>query len=84
MSEHARDLLLRGRDAVLAKEREEARFYLEWVLSTDSDLDQQTEGVVLQIPVPTDAQRAAALAVVQTALTDRHMCDPETGGGHAA
>ena len=43
MSEHARDLLLRGRDAVLAKEREEARFYLEWVLSTDSDLDQQTE-----------------------------------------
>jgi len=51
---------------------------------TYADLDQQTEGVVLQIPAPTDAQRAAALAVVQTALTDRGMCDRDAGDGHAA
>jgi hypothetical protein len=44
---------------------------------TYSDVDQQTHGVILQIPLPSDEERAAALAAGKTALTDRGMCDPE-------
>lgn len=46
--------------------------------ATYSDLDQETNGVILQIPTPTDEERNAALAAVQTALTDRGMCDHES------
>jgi DNA-directed RNA polymerase subunit RPC12/RpoP len=40
MSEGARDLLVRGIAAAKAKEREEARFFLEWVLRSDADREQ--------------------------------------------
>src|SRR5688500_2079867 len=43
MSSGARDLLIRGRSAALANSREEAKFFLEWVLRTDSDIEQRTE-----------------------------------------
>jgi hypothetical protein len=68
MSEHARDLLLRGRDAVLAKEPAETRFYLEWVLSTDSDIDQQTEAWYLLSQVAaTPAEQRSCLEEVLAA-----------------
>jgi predicted RNA-binding Zn-ribbon protein involved in translation (DUF1610 family) len=43
MSDTARDLLVHGVAAAKANDREQARFYLEWVLRTDADLEQQTE-----------------------------------------
>ena len=43
MSDEARDLLVYGIAAVNANDRDEARFYLEWVLRIDADLDQETE-----------------------------------------
>jgi len=41
MSDSASDLLARGIGAAKAREKDEARFYLEWVLRTDSDRDQK-------------------------------------------
>lgn len=43
MSASARDLLVRGIAAAKAREIEEARFYLEWVLRTDANRQQQIE-----------------------------------------
>src|SRR5215211_5786343 len=43
MSDNARDLLIYGVAAAKADSKEEARNYLEWVLRTDADLDQQAE-----------------------------------------
>jgi hypothetical protein len=43
MSSSARDLLVRGKAAAKAKESEEARFYLEWVLRTDANRHQKIE-----------------------------------------
>ena len=43
MSDEARDLLVYGVAAANANDREEARYYLEWVLRIDADLDQETE-----------------------------------------
>lgn len=43
MSESARDLLVHGIAAAQAGSKDEARFYLEWVLHTDSDTGQQIE-----------------------------------------
>ncbi|MEW5957306.1 MAG: hypothetical protein AB1801_06260 [Chloroflexota bacterium] len=43
MSSSARDLLVRGKAAAKAKDINEARFYLEWVLRTDADRAQQIE-----------------------------------------
>jgi ribosomal protein S27AE len=43
MSESARDLLIRGIAAAKAKEKDEARFYLEWVLRTDADRQQRAQ-----------------------------------------
>jgi uncharacterized Zn finger protein (UPF0148 family) len=43
MSDEAQDLLLYGVAAAKANSREEARNYLEWVLRTDADLEQQAE-----------------------------------------
>lgn len=41
MSDSARDLLVRGVAAAKAGEKDQARFYLEWVLRTDSDRRQK-------------------------------------------
>ncbi|MEO5950872.1 MAG: hypothetical protein ABIQ44_00210 [Chloroflexia bacterium] len=43
MSDNARELLIYGVAAAKANSRDEARNYLEWVLNTDSDFDQQAE-----------------------------------------
>jgi len=43
MSDEARDLLLYGVSAAIAKDRDEARFYLEWVLRVDPDIEQETQ-----------------------------------------
>jgi DNA-directed RNA polymerase subunit RPC12/RpoP len=41
MSDSAHNLLVRGIAAAKAKEKDQARFYLEWVLRTDSDRQQR-------------------------------------------
>ena len=41
MSDSARDLLVRGIAAAKSREKDQARFYLEWVLRTDSDRQQK-------------------------------------------
>lgn len=41
MSDSTRDLLVRGIAAAKAKDNEQARFYLEWVLRTDAAREQQ-------------------------------------------
>lgn len=43
MSDEARDLLIYGVAAAKATSRDEARNYLEWVLRTDADYEQQAE-----------------------------------------
>lgn len=43
MSDNARELLIYGVAAAKANSRDEARNYLEWVLRTDADFDQQAE-----------------------------------------
>ncbi len=43
MSESARRLLVRGTAAARAKDVDQARYYLEWVLTTDSSEDQKIE-----------------------------------------
>jgi hypothetical protein len=43
MSSGARDLLTRGISAAKAKEKDEARFYLEWVLRSDADRQQKAQ-----------------------------------------
>jgi DNA-directed RNA polymerase subunit RPC12/RpoP len=43
MSDSARDLLVRGIAAAKAGDKQEARFFLEWVLRTDADRDQQID-----------------------------------------
>jgi predicted RNA-binding Zn-ribbon protein involved in translation (DUF1610 family) len=43
MSDTARDLLVHGVAAAKGNSRDEARHYLEWVLRTDADLEQQAE-----------------------------------------
>jgi predicted RNA-binding Zn-ribbon protein involved in translation (DUF1610 family) len=43
MSDSACDLLVRGIAAAKAREKDQARFYLEWVLRTDSDRRQKIE-----------------------------------------
>ena len=43
MSDEADDLLVRGIAAARAHDADEARFYLEWVLRTDADFDQQSD-----------------------------------------
>ncbi len=43
MSNDASDLLIYGVAAAKANDREEARFYLEWALRTDADIDQESE-----------------------------------------
>ena len=43
MSDEARDLLVYGVAAAKANDREEARYYLEWVLRIGADIDQETE-----------------------------------------
>lgn len=43
MSESARDLLVRGTAVARSGEEKEARFYLEWVLSIESSIDQKID-----------------------------------------
>ena len=43
MSEGARDLLNRGIAAAKVEDKDEARFYLEWVLRTDADRQQKAQ-----------------------------------------
>ena len=43
MSDKARDLLVRGVAAAKAKDVDEARFFLEWVLRTESSLEQRAD-----------------------------------------
>ena len=43
MSDGTRDLLVRGIAAAKARDNEEARFFLEWVLRSDADRDQQID-----------------------------------------
>ena len=43
MADNARMLLVRGMAAAKAKEIDEARFYLEWVLRTDADRQQKAQ-----------------------------------------
>jgi DNA-directed RNA polymerase subunit RPC12/RpoP len=43
MSEGTRDLLVRGIAAAKAKDKDQARFYLEWVLRADADRQQKIE-----------------------------------------
>src|SRR5436305_9669065 len=43
MSDEARDLLVYGVSAAIADDRDEARFYLEWVLRIDADIEQETQ-----------------------------------------
>jgi predicted RNA-binding Zn-ribbon protein involved in translation (DUF1610 family) len=43
MSDSARDLLVRGIAAAKAKDNDEARFYLEWVLRTDADRQEKID-----------------------------------------
>jgi DNA-directed RNA polymerase subunit RPC12/RpoP len=43
MSESTRDLLVNGIAAAKAKSKDEARFYLEWILRSDADNDQLAE-----------------------------------------
>jgi hypothetical protein len=42
-----------------------------------SDLREQSCDGLIQIGVPTDAERATAVAALQVALTDRGLCDTE-------
>jgi len=42
-SDEAADLLAYGVGAAKTKDRDEARYYLEWVLRLDADFDQQVE-----------------------------------------
>jgi hypothetical protein len=35
---------------------------------------------MIQIALPTDAERATAVAALQVALTDRGLCDTENSG----
>jgi DNA-directed RNA polymerase subunit RPC12/RpoP len=43
MSDSTRDLLVRGIAAAKAGDKDEARFYLEWLLRSDAELDQQVD-----------------------------------------
>jgi DNA-directed RNA polymerase subunit RPC12/RpoP len=43
MSDSVRDLLVRGVAAAKAKDKREARFYLEWALRLDASIDQRVE-----------------------------------------
>src|SRR5438046_101481 len=43
MSNSAGDLLIYGEAAAQANSRDEARFYLEWVLRSDADLEQEAD-----------------------------------------
>ena len=43
MSEGTRDLLVRGIAAAKAKDKDQARFYLEWVLRAEADRQQKVE-----------------------------------------
>lgn len=43
MSDSANDLLTHGVAAARSKDKEEARFYLEWTLRSEPDLEQETE-----------------------------------------
>jgi predicted RNA-binding Zn-ribbon protein involved in translation (DUF1610 family) len=43
MSENTHDLLVYGVAAAKSREKDEARFYLEWALRTDADVDQEAE-----------------------------------------
>jgi predicted RNA-binding Zn-ribbon protein involved in translation (DUF1610 family) len=43
MSESVRDLLVRGTAAARSGDEKEARFYLEWMLDLDADLEQKIE-----------------------------------------
>ncbi|MCZ7572848.1 MAG: hypothetical protein M5U01_30205 [Ardenticatenaceae bacterium] len=45
MSASARDLLVRGIAAARAKDQDEARFYLQWVLRTDATYDQRADAL---------------------------------------
>jgi predicted RNA-binding Zn-ribbon protein involved in translation (DUF1610 family) len=54
MSDEARDLLVHGMAAAKAQSVEEARFYLEWVLRANCDLDQQTDAWYWLSTIATD------------------------------
>ena len=43
MSEKARDLLVRGVASAKAKQADEVRFFLEWVIRTESSLEQRAD-----------------------------------------
>jgi len=43
VADFAHDVLVQGVAAACAGDRAEARFYLEWVLRSEPDLEQQTE-----------------------------------------
>jgi len=55
MSEGARDLLNRGIAAAKAKNKDEARFYLEWVLRTDATRQQRAQAWLWLSGVTEDA-----------------------------
>jgi hypothetical protein len=55
MSDGARDLLVRGIAAAKAEEKDQARFYLEWVLRTDADRQQKIKAWLWLSEVSDDA-----------------------------
>lgn len=55
MHQGARDLLTRGIAAAKAKERDEARFYLEWVLRSDADPQQKAQAWLWLSEIAEDA-----------------------------
>jgi DNA-directed RNA polymerase subunit RPC12/RpoP len=62
MSDEARDLLIYGEAAARANSPDEARNYLEWVLRTDADLDQQAEAWYwLSTIAPTPVEKRSCL-----------------------
>lgn len=54
MSDKARDLLVRGVAAAKAKDIDEARFFLEWVLRTESSLEQRADAFFWLGEISTD------------------------------
>lgn len=72
MSENARELLIYGIAAAKANSRDEARNYLEWVLNTDSDFDQQAEAWYWLSRITDDAKEKRDYLENTLAILPRH------------
>ncbi len=72
MSDNASDLLLYGVAAAKANSRDEARNYLEWVLRTDADFDQQAEAWYWLSRITDDPKEKRDCLENVLAITPRH------------